>query len=271
MAAKTLLITARLAKNLIAAIDNYPLHWLALLLPLLLLLASCSTTKTYKPGEVTAPAKPPDYPIPLYTEDQRIPRPCQLIGVFSIGDTQLTMFGGSMKGVMMTLMETAHKKGADVVELTSIRPPDFTSANYRLEAKLLRYADTWEKVNLSEKDFLTYLQQHRQTLDPIEGIWSDGSPDRIGIIRDHSKPGRDFIGFKLDAGLPSWHPGDKKIDVARDSRPGEYSIKYYRDDFELTKTSVRLDHNLEFNFIIRKGEEASEVIFTKIGAPLPVN
>ena len=61
------------------------------------------------------------------------------------------------------------------------------------------------------------------------------------------------------------------MDIARDSRPGEYSIKYYRDDFELTKTSVLLDRNIEFNFIIRKGEEATEVTFTKIGVPLPLN
>ena len=244
---------------------------LALFISLIALLAGCSTTKTYTPNLAAGPAKPPGYPIPVYNEDMRIPRPCQLIGRLAIGDTALTMSGGSIKGVMKTLMATAHEKGADVVELTSIKQPDFESAHYRLEANLLRYADDWETVALSEKDFLASLQQHRQTLDPIEGIWSDGSPDRVGIIRDTSKPGRDFVAFALDAGLPSWRKGYKKMDIARELRPGGYTIKYYRDDFSMAKTSVLLDRNVEFSFIVNTTAEAYEVMFVKIGAPLPLN
>ena len=243
---------------------------LALFASLLLLLSGCTTTKSYKPNMAAGPAKPPGYPIPIYNEDMRIPRPCQLIGQFSIGDTQLTMFGGSVKGVMKTLMDTAHEKGADVVELISIKQPDFESANYRLEANLLRYADDWETVAISENDFLAYLRQHQQTLDPIEGIWSDGSPDRIGIIKDTSKPGRDFIAFMLNVELPSWRKGCKKIDIARADRPGTYSLKYYRDDFGMAKTTVLLDHDRAFTFVVHANGETYEVAYTKIGAPMPV-
>jgi hypothetical protein len=234
------------------------------------LLTGCSTTKTYKPNTAAGPAKPADYPIPIYNQDMRIPRPCQLIGEFSIGDTPLTMFGGSMTGVMKTLMDTAHEKGADVVELTSLKQPDFESAHYRVEANLLRYADKWETVTISENDFLAYLQKNQAALDPIEGIWSDGSPDRIGIIRDTSKPGRDFIAFMLNVELPSWRKGYKKMDIARDARPGAYSLKYYRDDFGMAKTTVLLDHDRAFTFILYTEAEANEVTYRKIGAPQPV-
>jgi hypothetical protein len=243
---------------------------LALLVPLVFLLAGCSTTKTYTPNTAAGPVKPADYPIPIYNEDMRIPRPCQLIGEFSIGDTALTMFGGSMTGVMKTLMDTAHEKGADVVELTSIKQPDFESAHYRVEANLLRYTDKWETVSHSENDFLIYLQKNSATLDPIEGIWSDGSPDRIGIIRDKSKPGRDFIAFILDVQLPSWQKGYKKMDIARDARPGAYSFKYYRDDFGMAKTTALLEHGRAFSFIINTEAGATEVAYIKIGAPMPV-
>src|SRR5580693_2933993 len=127
---------------------------LALFVPMILLLAGCGTTKTFTPATAAGPAKPADYPIPIYNQDMRIPRPCVLIGELSIGDTQLTMFGGSLKGVMKTLMDTAHERGADVVQLTSIKEPDFESAHHRVEANLLRYADRWETVMLSENDFL---------------------------------------------------------------------------------------------------------------------
>jgi hypothetical protein len=235
------------------------------------LLAGCTTTKTYTPHTAAGPAKPADYPIPLYTEDMRIPRPCELIGTLSIGDTEFTVSGGSAKGVMKTLMDTAHEKGADVVQVTSMLKPDFDSANYRLEANLLRYADKWEMAAISENDFLNYLRAHKQALDPIEGIWSDGSADRIGIIRNNSKPGRDFIGFALDATLPSWQKGYKKMDIAHVKRPGAYAIKYYKDDFAMQTTTVVLDHNRAFTFIVQDGDEGYEMAFTKISAPMPAN
>jgi len=235
------------------------------------LLAGCGTTKSYTPSMEAGPPKPPDYPIPVYNIHMRLPRPCELIGHLAIGDTQLTMFGGTMLGVMKTIMQTAHEKGADVVVLTSIKSPEFESAHYRVEADLLRYADAWETVHLSEKEFVKYLQTHRQTLDPIEGIWTDGSADHIGIIRDTTKPGRDFIGFMLNASLPSWQPGYKKIALARTERPDAYSLKYYRDDFAMVKTTLLLEHDRVFNFMVTTDDKAEEVTFTKVGTPLPLN
>jgi hypothetical protein len=244
---------------------------LALFVPLIFLLSGCTTTKTYTPNMAAGLAKPANYPIPLYTEDQRIPRPCELIGTLSIGDTEFTVSGGSIKGVMKTLMDTAHEKGADVVQITSMLRPDFNSSNYRIVANLLRYSDAWETAAISENDFLAYLRRHQRTLDSIEGIWSDGSADRIGIIRNNSKPGRDFIGFKLDVELPSWQKGYKKMDIARAKRPGTYAIRYYKDDFGMETTTVLLDHNREFTFIVHAGDEDYEMTLTKIGAPMPVN
>jgi hypothetical protein len=243
----------------------------ALFVALISLLAGCGTTKTYKPNMAAGPAKPAGYPIPVFTEDQAIPRPCQLIGELSIGNSAFTIAGGSLDGVMKTLMKTAREKGADAVQITSVEKPGFTSANYGLEASLLRYADAWETVAISENDFVNYLRQHQQTLDPVEGIWSDGSPERIGIIRDNSKPGRDFIGFAMNPGLPSWRKGYKKMDIAREARPGAYAIKFYRDDFGALATSVLLAHENEITFLVHVGDEAVEFTLTKIGAPMPVN
>ena len=232
---------------------------------LISLLTGCTTTKTFTPGTAVAgPPKPPDYPIPLYMENQRIPRPCELIGQLSIGDTEFTVAGGSMKDELQTLMDTAHKKGADAVQITSILKPDFDSADYRIEANLYRYADVWETVAVSENDFPTYLWQHQPTLDPIEGIWSDGSPVRIGIIRNNAKPGRDFVGFVLDAGSPPWRIGCKKMDIAKGKRPGTYSIRYYKDDFGMESTSILLNQNRAFSFVVHSGEDGYEMTLTKI-------
>ena len=248
-----------------------PCRWLTLLLPLLLLLSGCGTTKTYAPSMVALPPKPAGYPIPLYAVGVPVPRPSQLIGQLAIGDTELTMRGGSLQGVMKTLMDTAHEKGADAVQLWALDKPDFSSTHFRIQANLLRYATAWETVALSENDFLKYLQQHQQTLDPIEGIWDDGSPERLGIIRDASKPGRDFIAFTLNPGLASWHQGYKKMDIARLTRPGAYGVTYYRDDFVRVNTGLLLDQNRTLTFYLPAGDGEYKVTFVKIFAPLPAN
>jgi hypothetical protein len=248
-----------------------PVKHLLLTISLVSLLAGCSTTKTYVPHLAAGPARPENYPIPLYTKDMRIPRPCEIIGELSIGDTQLTLRGGSVEEEMKTLMDTAHEKGADVVQIISLKRPDFESAHYRLEANLLSYADVWETVPLSEQDFLKYLQQHQKSLDPIEGIWTDGSPERIGIMRNTARPGRDFIAFVLNPLLPSWHAGYKKMDIARTSRPDDYHIRYYRADFSGAATSVLLQQGRAFSFIINTRDQAYEVRFLKLPAAMPAN
>lgn len=238
---------------------------------LMLLLAGCTTAKTYKPAMAAPPPKPAGYPIPVYDPDARLPRTCQLIGQITIGDTGFTVSGGSLNGVMKTLMDIAHEKGADVIQVTSMEKPGFTSANYGIEANLLRYADQWETAAISETNFLAYLRQHQPDSDPIEGIWSDGSSELIGIIRDKSRPGREFIAFTLRPRLPSWRPGYKKMDIARAARPGAYNLKFYREDFGEADTTVLLDRNRAFTFIIRAIDGAYPVTYVKINVPPPAN
>jgi hypothetical protein len=233
------------------------------------LLASCTTTTSYKPAKAAAVAltpKPADYPIPVYTENMEVPRPCHLIGKVTIGHTGFTVIGGSIDKEMEKVMKAAHEKGADVVQITSIEKPGYTTANFSVEANLLRYADDWEKVPLSDNDFAAYLQQHQKTLDPIEGIWSAGWPTRIGIIRDTAKPGRDFIAFMLSPDSPSWQSGYKKMDIARAPSPGTYRLKYYRDDFAISETTVTLDQTLTFGFVLNVEDKSYPVTFKKISA-----
>jgi hypothetical protein len=232
------------------------------------LFTGCATDTSYQPSLTAVPAKSASYPIPVYTENMRIPRPCKLIGQVSVGNSSFSMMGGSIKDVMETLMDMAHKKGADVVQVISIKRPDFSNTSYGIKVNLLQYADKWETIPISEKAFLTYLRKHRRTLDPIEGIWSNDYSERIGIIRNTSKPGRNFVAFTLNTTLPSWHEGYKKIDIAYGKQPGSYDLKYYRDDFSVAKTNVMLDHNYAFSFIINTSNGAYEVRFTKIN-PAP--
>lgn len=242
---------------------------LALFVSLILLLAGCATP-SYQPKLPDGLAKPADYPIPIYNEDAVIPRPCEVIGQFSVNAGSLTMIGGSVEAEMKALLRAAHEKGADVVQMVSTDKPGFNNVNYRIKANLLRYADKWERVVMTEKDLRACLQRLKNP-DPIEGIWSDGFTEQLGIIRDRSRPGRDFVAFTLSSAQPAWRKGYKKMDIARGERPGTYNVKYYSDDFTVAETTIALDPAGSFTFNVRTADAAYTVAFVKTNPQPPAN
>lgn len=243
---------------------------LAVLLFLQFLLTGCSTTVTYKPHVAAGPAKPVGYPVPVYWRNMTIPRPCVVIGTASVGGGQFTMFGGSIESEMEKLMQTAWEKGADAVQITSAKEPGFSRSSARLTANLLRYTNTWERIPVSAAEFAAYLKTNREHLDPIEGVWDgyESGPIRIGIMRNTSKPGRDFVGFILHSANPVWREGYKKIDIKAGAQPGSYIFNYYLDDFSRRQTTVILGKQTTFSLMVPTTEEEPEFItYSKIPYP----
>jgi hypothetical protein len=206
----------------------------------LLLLAGCTTTTSYKSKASASPPKPDDYPIYVYTEDMIVPRPSEVIGTMHVGDTPFTVMGGSIESVMNKLMNNARKQGADALQVTSIKKPGFVSPNHRVDANFLRFTDTWESISLSEMELKHYFKTNAQKLDPIEGIWrASGVQIRTAILKNNSRPGRDFIAVLLEAQNPTWKPGDKKADLRRE-RPGVYRGGFYREDYQEKRIMIKM-------------------------------
>ncbi|HUA38760.1 MAG TPA: hypothetical protein VMA35_10255 [Candidatus Sulfopaludibacter sp.] len=229
-------------------------------------LTGCSTTVTYHANLPSGPAKPPGYPIPVYTENMTVPRPCVVIGTVAVGGGNFAMRGGSPEQETQTIIKTAWEKGADAVQVRQVEEPGFASGNYQMAADLLRYTDVWETIPITRQGFANYLNAHRQNLDPIEGVWNGTGtvPHRIGIMRDHSRPGRDFVGFILNTADPTWHEGYKKIDIRRGVQPGSYVMDYYLDDFSEKEISVILGQNVAFTLNMPISDEEADVItYTK--------
>jgi hypothetical protein len=235
---------------------------LALSLLSIMLLAGCSTVATYNSNMAAGPAKPVDYPVLVYTEDMTVPRPCEVIGTVSVGGSRFTMRGGSAESEMLKVMHAAREHGADAIQMKTIDQPGFSDANFRLTADLLRYTDQWETVVILEQEFADYLKTSQQRLDPIEGVWNgyEGAPLRLGIMRNTSKSGRDFIGFIINTENPTWHKGYKKIDIQRGPRPGIYIFDYYLDNFSKRETTVLLGKSATFTLDIPTSEEKTDMI-----------
>jgi len=230
----------------------------------LLAMTGCSSLD-YHARLPAGPPKPLGYPIPVYTMDMRVPRPCDIIGTARIHAGKMTVFVGGPETQMAEIMQKAHENGADVVKVTDIEKPDYANPHYRITANLMRYADVWETLDITRNGFVNYLEAHRQQLDPIEGIWycNDHIPHFIGIVRNTSMPGRDFIGFILETRNPAWPTGTKKMDIRRGLEPGSYVMAYYVDDFAEHDVSFILGKKQSFMFNLPQDEQDHYVAYVK--------
>jgi hypothetical protein len=237
----------------------------ALILFLILLLPGCSTVAKYESKIAAGPAKPAEYPIYVYAEGIKVARPFEIIGTIRVSDTPFTMMGGSLEDVMQKLCHNARQQGADAVQLTAINPPGFTSPHFGAEANFLRFTNAWESVSFPEDELLAYYRTNGPTLDPIEGIWSANDParSRIGIMKNRSKPRRDFVAIILSTGNPTWQRGDKKMDIVRGERPGVYRGNYYLDDYRETSMAFTLQGPNAGRFVIQVSDESRPIIFSR--------
>jgi len=228
------------------------------------LLAGCTTTTRYEAKAPNGPAKPAEYPIYVYEEHTAVPRPYEVIGWMRVGDTPFTVMGGSLESVVNKLMQNAREKGADALQILSVESPDFTTAHFRAEANLIRFTNVWESLPTSTETFQTYFQTNAKSLDPIEGIWHAGDrvQSRVAIVKNHSKPGRDFIAVILNTRNLSWQRGDKKADIRRGERPGVYRGSYYRDDYSEVKVAITMRLPATNRFTVHI-DEKEPVIFVR--------
>ena len=118
---------------------------------------------------------------------------------------------------------------------------------------------------MSRKQFQSYLEANQKNLDPIEGIWySSGlGAHEVGIMKEHSRPGRDFVGFILNSRNPVWPVGAKKMDIRHGLKPGSYVLDYYLNDFEHIQISMILDNKRRFTFDYQKGPEDTLITYVK--------
>ncbi len=91
---------------------------------------------------------------------------------------------------------------------------------------------TAESLPWTEASARAYLDRHRASLDPIEGIWnSEGA--RFAVERDSQAPGRrDFVAVLLTAGVENWKPGQVKAELTRRA-DGTYAVRYFYGDHSL--------------------------------------
>jgi hypothetical protein len=230
-----------------------------------LLFAGCTTTVDYQPKAESGPAKPADYPIYVYPGNIRVPRKYEIVGSVRVDDTPFTVKGGSLEAVVETLRKQARKQGADAVKLTALESPDYLSPNHRARAQLIRFTDVWENYPLSDAQILGYLHTNAPSLDPIEGVWSgnDAVHSRVVIWKNNSNPGRDFVALILNSANPTWHLGDKKMDLRRGERAGVYRANFFMDDYQPRQVAISWSATPSPHFYFLMPGETVPIMFIK--------
>ncbi len=228
-------------------------------------LVGCSTTAKYEAKLPGGPAKPEEYPIYIYTQDMKLPRSFEVMGTMKVSDTPFTVTGGALEDVLKKLRQKAREQGADALQMRKIREPGFVSANYGAEADFLRFTDTWESIPATEEQIRAYFQTNAAALDPIEGIWMGNDPmqSRLAIVKNTSKPKREFVAIILSSRNKSWQPGDKKLDLARGERPGVYRGVYHLEDYRPWQVAFALRGTPANRFFLQMPDEATPVFYSR--------
>lgn len=81
--------------------------------------------------------------------NQPLPKGCRLVGKLKIGDSGFTT-DCSYETVINRAMETARKAGGNIIQLTELKTPGFTSTCYQIKANILYMAD----AEVLEKELL---------------------------------------------------------------------------------------------------------------------
>ncbi|WP_029275470.1 S41 family peptidase [Pedobacter borealis] len=90
---------------------------------------------------------------------------------------------------------------------------------------ILYFFSKEEKTSWTENNFKSYLNNHKNSIDDIEGIWNHESNNfKYGIIRD-SLIHDEFIGFVIKADGVFWTPQQIKFKLKKTNQT--YSFKYF--------------------------------------------
>ncbi|TWI81061.1 peptidase S41-like protein [Chitinophaga japonensis] len=103
--------------------------------------------------------------------------------------------------------------------------------------RIRRIFSASEKINVSHTAFMQYLEQNKQELDSLEGIWEDDRGIyRMAFMRDRKKKGQEFIGFILQADSVFWLPGQVKARIRKHNRTYRMLYFYNKNHNDLQPT-----------------------------------
>lgn len=97
-----------------------------------------------------------------------------------------------------------------------------------------------EKVKVSEKQFKKAYKKNNYSLNPIFGIWDNGSYT-VAIVPNPAKSdrARDYVGVVLNSSNQNWQQTDVKFELTAKSN-ASYQVNFMMGDHSIRKTTGKL-------------------------------
>lgn len=136
---------------------------------LLLLITSCSAAVKLK-SHNEKPATPADAPVVVVSISGQVPQGCLFLGELKVGDSGFST-DCNYNTVMELVRERTRKIGGNLIKLTSIKPPSFTSTCYRIRADIYHisqipdeFKESIDSTLLKENCAMIYLYRDKSSL-----------------------------------------------------------------------------------------------------------
>ena len=117
----------------------------------LLLFANCSSTVKSTLVNTTYPSFDENTTVYILQENQTAPYQSELLGEIKIGDSGFSTNCGYEK-MVLEAKSIARKSGANLIKITELTPPSFSSTCYRMKAKIYRNSDAEVLAQLDDKN-----------------------------------------------------------------------------------------------------------------------
>ena len=244
-------------------------------------LIQCAPTVNYSAINTSRPYKHSNQPMFVYDVGQQIPANSVILGVISTSDTGFSTDCG-YNAVIEHIKKKARTVGGDAISILRVQNPDWSSTCYRISAAVISLIDisNWPRAPITEIEARSYLDENRNTIDDIEGIWNindfgnirsiqtgerrdinEQNSYRIAIMKESKYPGYEYAAYILESKLREWKEGFLKANFRKTAYSSVYDGLWYMGNFLEDKHNYVIDEN----GLIRSKYSSSDTLFERSG------
>lgn len=102
----------------------------------------------------------------------------------------------------------------------------------------------WETISRSRDELERYYDEHRGTLDPVEGIWSSWDDStKVAVFSSYVPGKRDYVGIVLSSDMPAWGKGQVLLKLRKTAHSNAYTGKMAWGDKSWSGGTFVIDDN----------------------------
>ena len=132
---------------------------------------------------------------------------------------------------LLKIKSECNSKGQDMMygEIKSNLSMHYSGYNPNNKIDITKKFNNIQIINKTEEQLIEYYDNNFETLNEIEGIWTESQNNqyRIGIFKDIEHINRDYVGIILDSKHLFWKPNQVKIELNKTTYKKVFTTNYF--------------------------------------------